>query len=1477
MGLLPSPFRRTSTPPPLALPGTPASAGSTISSPSVPSASPLALSPESYLSPLSPVPAAAGIDASSSLSLVADASEFEDANASLGSIFSPGSTHGRKLRSGKERMMLPALLTRSRSRSTSRTGGNDGDESAAQAEAQVNGANGSNASGNESMANKLSTQRLAQTLVSLEPTSVTSSFFQLAQSQSPSAPSSPSAITRSPDPAPCGGRLAEVPLVAGEADVAGVGADKGMLLPPISDIFLQSSTLSPSKSSSTLLLASSPRRTPSMQTSPMLRTSSLFSQPTDTPAVDDLLLSPPHPAFMHGSRSSSYASTSGMSGSVSAMSSITSSCNSSYSRDTMASATSLESNGSVPKAIAPNLQGLLASGTNPLAAGAAASTATPAVEARPKAQTTQEPESLRGRSRKEGLGTLRRFGSRFLNRSAASPTSPTDAVLPLPAQIPSSSSTPARSQSQSTKASTVATSIGVLSSRGRMSASTSTSTSASEHSSSPPHTPQTPGYGDSVGAGAAVSLLSSFSIFGSGNSLSAKDGIAKFTHQPQLPAVGTAPSIDSLMTDSRLPQLPPMSLLGPQSAKSQRRSSGANVERSSMVSRGRELPNTESHMHGFNPIPDRGRGAGALGLDTAPQCVTTNDETIGDSDFLRAVLNFSFSDSEGSGSNLHTRAISTSRLGARPDGLPPRHTSLANLGAVADSSLASDAFGALQGLPSSWRPSSFPSRPKRLTEAQAKEIEERETQDKLAGRKVYRHMRPGLFRDDDEDSEDDYGDEDADERSHPFNTAAMRSADGPQASSQHAKNPFPSTFKKAKAPTSGSRGQSLTRPEDWPGLDTPVKRALYNCTLLKVHPQLASIVKETNPQSAVAIVEQKGKAADELCFPRSMNASLRLQEHESTYSVQRNLQVALGRSLVMRKLKRENLTIPEEVEIGWFQRRYGSVSIPASAITAAFMAKVSTKPEALARPNFVAATAPDGVIDDSSGLAAWARRPSFAKRSAIWTSDSTEVGAIDRTAAAPLVFSDRMCSLASVSNTNLLADAPATARFRKREGANVRAMPASAFSTSLMANAFMKALGADSRSDIGQRASLGRSRNRDAQLKKVPPPWIAPRDASERISLQKAVPLPTAASSPARQPMSPASPAKRASSASADRPGHQRSASVVSPLSSPLGSPKMKIGNWSPTTSDEESEEEVPLSKLRLNPKRRSLLPPAPAPAPVAQAASASTQQTPSLTSTQRAQLAIEEQRRRKQAELEARLAHEAQMQRKEAEERLLRRNVRELKEARERRHNTARQTLFTEINYGAGDPSRPSPSETLNRSKTAVELTKAAEGSAASPSAPSQRKEDSMLSQPGHDARGGRRRSCQPSGDDRAAVTSHPDSITSPKAKDKSLRSRSMRPPLVASIPSTPSMPVMGMPLQIPAAYRMMGPSASPHLPHSLSGPIPAWQYAQPTAYAVPMHPASYGMPHSLSYHPHNGGLVHLQPHDVPRSATQHFAQRQC
>lgn len=192
--------------------------------------------------------------------------------------------------------------------------------------------------------------------------------------------------------------------------------------------------------------------------------------------------------------------------------------------------------------------------------------------------------------------------------------------------------------------------------------------------------------------------------------------------------------------------------------------------------------------------------------------------------------------------------------------------------------------------------------------------------------------------------------------------------------------------------------------ESLPGLSSPAKRALYACTLLKIHPQLDTLLK-------VGVAGGSGGGSGsfvEIRYPRSINSSSKLQAASRSGGSQvgvaaahislgaRRLEVALGQTKIMRKLRRR-LPHSEEVEIGWFLKDFASELISPETIVRSLASRPQVSPEALATAPDGAATGESNAIDarsavshteygsskselPSNGVAVWASRKPFLDR-----------------------------------------------------------------------------------------------------------------------------------------------------------------------------------------------------------------------------------------------------------------------------------------------------------------------------------------------------------------------------------------------------------------------------------------------------------------------------------------------------------------
>jgi hypothetical protein len=527
------------------------------------------------------------------------------------------------------------------------------------------------------------------------------------------------------------------------------------------------------------------------------------------------------------------------------------------------------------------------------------------------------------------------------------------------------------------------------------------------------------------------------------------------------------------------------------------------------------------------------------------------------------------------------------------------------------------------------------------------------------------YIRPGLFRNDprdaEDDSEDEYGAE-GDECTSGYASAMSGTPPlSPEASPRFAGNmalpvsAHPSTFARYKG--SARRGSAANEePEDDEeaagpsaprrpsapsvGLNTGSKRALYTCTLLKVHPQLAASFKASQDGArlipgAAAVLD--APAPEELRSPRSVNAAAVLRTHPSTLAFTRDLGVAVARSSVMRKLRRETLPMAQEVELGWFQRKYGSEVISPEAVAVGLAQRPAVSPEALARPPMGVPVAPlptsplsrslssadalaagaraDGPTPETalpaaaqageSGMSLWARRPTYLERTLLITAhESHEPGAIvyaeseavytvgKRTSLlpaprqrrvvkpAPLAFSPRLRELAGLPPAEpLVRSSPDKFRKRERRRPDIGELLQTEQPTSAAASPSRRPAREEQ-----PRKSSGRA----------PPPWIAPRPPQAKRSST----LPASAS---QVHLAVASPPALQASQSVSRlavasPSPSRSlsrASSAADLTLPGQAwPHARRSSRMPAAVREESdasdEEDVPLAMLRAQQQERS-------------------------------------------------------------------------------------------------------------------------------------------------------------------------------------------------------------------------------------------------------------------------------------------------
>ncbi|TKY90639.1 hypothetical protein EX895_000637 [Sporisorium graminicola] len=635
-------------------------------------------------------------------------------------------------------------------------------------------------------------------------------------------------------------------------------------------------------------------------------------------------------------------------------------------------------------------------------------------------------------------------------------------------------------------------------------------------------------------------------------------------------------------------------------------------------------------------------------------------EEEGDTDFLRAVLNFGESEA-GEEAPQQTPSF----RGGRAAPLPARSSSLSQI-------------AGLTGSPSAYAsPSSlFDSRPPShrtldgrmvLTQKAAKDFAIEKPKSSYVV--VHRKYRKGLFGTD-SDSEDEYGNEDEGEGETTMVSPAERRAPAAVKQVDRVEEParYPSSFAKSRTHSPSNEAQARSGP----GLDTAAKKAVYNCTLLKVHMHLAPTLAGDADSRALIPVIAAGEVLysnEDLKFPRSINAESSLRQHSSTYGFARNLHVALARTGVMRKLRRDRLSIDEEVEISWFQRRYGSASIATDQIAKALRQRQMVSPEALAKPPIAVMQeaanrrlSSEGVQKgDRNGIVVWAQRPTFADRTMVLLpADEFAPGEVMVQGAKLAVQVGAASSAAAASPTTTVNFSP---RIRTLAGLpsveEERRIKYSLASRRPRDTQSRRASRLGSASDGAvwegpeRRAARGSPLASPSQKSKRLPPWMAP--ASPQLLSPHS--------------MSQLRPARSASEGlTAFATMHQNSSTSSIPEVSET-----------PEQADDSSDEEVPLAQLQTFRAHRS----------------AEKERIMKLESEiaqlkQKENVRDKEEEERKKREEEARRieAERAYEERKAIlEARKLEKNRRILQEARDRRGFTRQSVLQAEPNYGAGNP----------------------------------------------------------------------------------------------------------------------------------------------------------------------------------------------
>lgn len=690
-------------------------------------------------------------------------------------------------------------------------------------------------------------------------------------------------------------------------------------------------------------------------------------------------------------------------------------------------------------------------------------------------------------------------------------------------------------------------------------------------------------------------------------------------------------------------------------------------------SNGHGVSNTFSHTYSLlstSSAPSATAALPTLNSSIARREIPAVIEEESDSDFLRAVLNF------GDGEDALSQ--SPSYRGGRAAPLPSRSSSLGQISGIASSPSYANPF-------STARPPLHRTPDGRmvLTQAAAKDFaSEKQTPGYVL---VQRKYRRGLFGNESE-SEDEYGDDEDlgdDETTMTTPSSRATSATAQQLSQREKSNRFPSSFAKSSSRAQSPSNDSSTHSPRPPGLDSAAKKALYNCTLLKVHMHLAPTLAGDAEARTLIPVIATGEVLynnEDLKFPRSINGASRLHKHTSTHGFVRNLHVALARTSVMRKLRRERLSIEQEVEISWFQRRYGSASIPAEHISKALSQRQMVSPEALAKPPIAAAShdlnaaplksttsnrrlsgtvgAEAGQKNDKTGIVVWAQRPSFLERTVeLLPADEFAPGEV-LYSGAKLALHSGAASSASPTSTisyspriRVLADLPSIHEERRIKYQLAQKPRRASRLASASDGTVME--GSDCRTSSATRSARGSPLASPSSKQKRLPPWMAPRNPHL---------------------LSPRSMSHLHSSRSASE--GLTAFSTLHQNSSTSSIPRVRETEEPGADS---SDEEVPLANLQTFRAQRS----------------AEKERIQKLEN-EIALLRLREGERDKDEE--ERKAREEEARRIEAERvyeerkaaleaRRMEKNRRSLQEARERRGFTRQSVLLAEPNYGAGNP----------------------------------------------------------------------------------------------------------------------------------------------------------------------------------------------
>lgn len=151
------------------------------------------------------------------------------------------------------------------------------------------------------------------------------------------------------------------------------------------------------------------------------------------------------------------------------------------------------------------------------------------------------------------------------------------------------------------------------------------------------------------------------------------------------------------------------------------------------------------------------------------------------------------------------------------------------------------------------------------------------------------------------------------------------------------------------------------------GLTTTGRKALYTCTVQKLHPQLR------NRKDTLSSVALKS--------PRSINFFSDIQIHPSTTNHIRSLPILLARTRITRRLRNSDLSSEEEDEIQSFvDKGYLSIYLSPKEVGYRITQKLgnSAQAEALTKPPLLSSSSNKAV--NENGMSSWIQRKTFIER-----------------------------------------------------------------------------------------------------------------------------------------------------------------------------------------------------------------------------------------------------------------------------------------------------------------------------------------------------------------------------------------------------------------------------------------------------------------------------------------------------------------